>query len=212
MKALIIGATGATGKDLIPILLQDPAYTEVVLFVRRPTGQAHKKITEIITNFDHPGRVAEQITGDVLFSCLGTTLKAAGSKEAQRHIDYDIPLKFAQIAKSNDVGSVVLLSAYGASPTSNVFYSKLKGQLEQALNQLKFPKIIIFRPGLLLRKDTDRAGEKLSAGLLNILNRVGLLRKFKPLPTTILAEKMAKSPRTFNAGSHVIELNEIFKL
>ena len=93
MKALIIGATGATGKDLVNVLLQDPDYTEVVAFVRRPGEVIHPKYSEIITDFEKLEEVADSISGDVWFTCLGTTLKAAGSKEKQWHIDHDIPLK-----------------------------------------------------------------------------------------------------------------------
>ena len=212
MKALIIGATGATGKDLVQILLQDPDYTALVIFVRRSSGITHAKLTEIITDFNNPKEVSTHIKGDVLFSCLGTTLKAAGSKEKQLHIDYEIPLQFAAIARRNGIAQVVLLSAYGASPTSNVFYSKLKGRLEEAINALTFEKYIIFRPGLLLRKDTDRFGERVMAGLLNFLNTLGLFKKYRAISTLILAEKMAKAPKIFTAGKHVIALDKIFEV
>ena len=209
MKALIIGATGATGKDLVHVLLQDPDYTAVVIFVRRSGGIAHPKLLEIITDFDKLEEVSEYIKGDVWFSCLGTTLKAAGSKEKQLHIDYEIPLQFAEIARRNGISKVVLLSAYGASTTSNVFYSKTKGMLEEDINSLAFDQHIIFRPGLLLRKETDRLGERIMAGLLNFLNNLSLLKKFRPLPTSILAEKLAKAPKVFTTGKHVIELDKI---
>lgn len=212
MKALIIGATGATGKDLVQILLQDPDYTALVIFVRRSSGITHAKLTEIITDFNNPKEVSTHIKGDVLFSCLGTTLKAAGSKEKQLHIDYEIPLQFAAIARRNGIAKVVLLSAYGASPTSNVFYSKLKGRLEEAINALTFEKYIIFRPGLLLRKDTDRFGERVMARLLNFLNTFGLFKKYRAISTLILAEKMAKTPKIFTAGKHVIALDKIFEV
>ncbi len=210
MKALIIGATGATGKDLVNILLQDPAYTEVVIFVRRPGGMTHPKLSAIITDFDNLEQVSGAIKGDVWFSCLGTTLKAAGSKEKQFHIDYEIPAQFAEIAKKNGVSRTVLLSAYGASATSNVFYSKMKGQLEEKIASLAFETYIIFRPGLLLRKHTDRLGERLSAGIIKFLNTIGLIRKFRPMPTSTLAEKLAKAPKVLPAGKHIIELNKIF--
>jgi uncharacterized protein YbjT (DUF2867 family) len=211
MKALIIGATGATGKDLINVLLQDPGYTEVVIFVRRPTKTVHPKLEEIVTDFDNLEKVSGQINGDVLFLCLGTTLKAAGSKDKQRHIDYGIPAEFAEIAKRNNMNRIVLLSAYGASPTSNVFYSKLKGELEEGISKLDLDQYIIFRPGLLLRKDSDRLGERISAGVLKFLNSLGLMRKFKPLPTSLLAEKLAKAPSTLASGKHIIELDKIFR-
>ncbi len=210
MKALIIGATGATGKDLVNILLQDTAYTAIVIFVRRPTGLSHPKLTEVLTDFDNPENVSPQISGDVLFCCLGTTLKAAGSKDKQRHIDYVIPLQFATLAKTNGVHSMVLLSAYGAAASSRIFYSMLKGRLEEGMDALKFERFIIFRPGLLLRKDTDRLGERFSAAVLKFLNALGLTRKFKPLPTSLLAEKLAKAPATLADGKHIIELGDIF--
>ena len=103
MKALIIGATGATGKDLLNVLLQDAGYKEVVIFVRQASGIVQAKLTEIVTDFDDIEAVSENINGDVWFSCLGTTLKAAGSKDKQWQVDYEIPAKFAEIAKQNGV-------------------------------------------------------------------------------------------------------------
>src|SRR5690606_22409077 len=117
---------------------------------------------------------------------------------------------FAQVAKANGVSRIVLLSAYGASSNSSVFYSKTKGQLEDSTTALGFDQCIIFRPGLLLRKDTDRLGERISAAALHFLNVLGILRKFKPLPTHILAEKMAKAPKALPMGAHTIELDKIF--
>ena len=210
MKALIIGATGATGKDLVNVLLQDPDYTEVVIFARRSSGMAHPKLLEIQTDFDKLDEVSGQIKGDVCFSCLGTTLKAAGSKDKQWHIDYEMPLKFAGIARRNGVPGMVLLSAYGASTKSRVFYSRMKGKLEEDIASLAFDQYIIFRPGILLRKNTDRPGERILTRVLNFLNRLGMIRKFRPLPTSILAEKLARAPKVLTTGKHVIELDKIF--
>src|SRR5688572_4865960 len=108
MKALVIGATGATGKDLVQVLLQSPEYSEIVVFVRRATGLTNSKFVEVITDFDNMEKVADRIHGDVWFSLLGTTLKTAGSKDKQWKIDYEIPMKFAEIAKTNGVNKAVL--------------------------------------------------------------------------------------------------------
>ena len=212
MKALVIGATGATGKDLVGLLLEDPNYTRVVTFVRRPGGTVHPKLTEVLTDFDKLEEVSGKINGDVLFSCLGTTLKTARSKENQLHIDYEIPAKFAEVARANGVTRTVLLSAYGASPTSNVFYSRLKGRLEEHIKSLSFDQFIIFRPGLLLRRNTDRPGERISASILGFLNTIGLARKFRPLPTSVLAEKLAIAPKVLANGTQIIELDKIWKV
>ena len=210
MKALIIGATGATGKDLVKVLLDDSGYTEVVAFVRRSSGLAHPKYSEILTDFEKLEEVADSIKGDVWFSCLGTTLKAAGTKEKQWEIDHDIPARFAEIAKRNGVPRAVVVSAYGASPTSKVFYSRMKGELDECIAGLGFEQCLIFRPGFLLRRDTDRTSERFMAHVLKAVNGLGLIRKFRPLPTSILAEKLAKAPKVFGAGHHVVELDEIF--
>lgn len=212
MKALIIGATGATGKDLVKVLLTDPAYTEVIAFVRRPGNATQAKLKEVVTDFDNLEDISALIQGDVLFSCLGTTLKAAGSKEKQWHIDYEIPLQFTELARRNGISTMVLLSSYGASSQSRVFYSKMKGTLEEAIDALGFNRYIIFRPGLLLRKNTDRPGEKISAAILKFLYSIGLVRKFRPMPTATLAEKMANAPKTQSMGKHLVELDEIFRL
>ena len=212
MKALIIGATGATGKDLVKVLLDDPGYTEVVAFVRRASGLAHPKYSEVVTDFERLEEVADSIRGGVWFSCLGTTLKAAGTKEKQWEIDHDIPARFGEIAKRNGVPCSVVVSAYGASTTSKVFYSRMKGELDARIASLGFDQCLVFRPGFLLRKDTDRASERLMALVLKVVNGLGLVRKFRPLPTSILAEKLAKAPKAFGAGHHVVELDEIFEV
>ncbi|MGC4041871.1 MAG: NAD(P)H-binding protein [Flavobacterium sp.] len=211
MKALVIGATGATGKDLVGLLLKDHEYNEVVLFVRRSTGINHPKLKEIITDFSDWDKISDAIQGDVWFSCLGTTLKIAGSKEKQKEIDYGIPARFAETAKANGIQKVVLLSAYGASASSKVFYSKIKGELEDKIRALQFNSLIIFRPGVLVRNNTDRVGESISIGILEFLNRLGILRKFKPLPTSLLAEKLVKASKSLSPGEHITELDKVFQ-
>lgn len=210
MKALIIGATGATGKDLVQALLQDPAYTEVIAFVRRPGDVQHPKLSELVIDFDKMDDASASIKGDVWFSCLGTTLKTAGSKNNQWHIDYEIPARFADIAKKNGVPRAVLVSSYGASANSHVFYSKMKGQLEDHIAGLAFEQYIIFKPGMLLRKNTDRLGERIIGGVLNFLNGWGILKKYRPLSTSTLADKLAKAPKILSPGMHVIALDAIF--
>jgi uncharacterized protein YbjT (DUF2867 family) len=210
MKAIIIGATGATGELLVDELLGYKEYTAVAIFVRRPTGKQNPKLVEHVIDFSKIDSYKDLIVGDVIFSCLGTTLKAAGTKENQLKIDFDIPVAFARLGKENGIVSFVLLSAYGASAKSTVFYSQLKGKLEDEISGLNFEQYIIFKPGLLLREGSDRLGEKISAGVLNFVNAIGLFRKFKPMPTALLAQKLAKAPKILPKGISVIELEKIF--
>ncbi|WP_343585901.1 NAD(P)H-binding protein [Flavobacterium sp.] len=212
MKALVIGATGATGKELVKLLLESADYSEVSIFVRRSTGKSHSKLTEHVVDFSDINSFQELITGDVLFSCLGTTLKDAGSKEKQWKIDYDIPADFASAARKNEVQSLVLVSSYGASAKSSVFYSMMKGKLEDHLQELNFSQYIIFRPGPLIRENTDRLGEKISIKVIKFFNAIGLFKNLKPITTAFLAEKLVKAPKALPSGNTKLELNQILKL
>ena len=212
MKALVIGATGSTGKFLTEQLLNDNDYSSVVTFVRKPSGKTHPKLTEHIVNFENVELFKDLITGDVLFSCLGTTLKAAGSKEKQWKIDFDIPADFASAAKKNNVKSLVLVSSYGASAKSNVFYSMMKGKLEEYIESLHFPQYIIFRPGPLIRENTDRLGEKISVKVIKFFNAIGLFKNLKPITTAFLAQKLVKAPKALPLGNTTLELDRIISL
>ncbi|MBL0737593.1 NAD(P)H-binding protein [Flavobacterium sp. GN10] len=212
MKALVIGATGATGKELVNLLLENNDYEAVSIFVRRPTGKSHPKLTEHIVDFSNINSFQSAITGDVLFSCLGTTLKDAGSKEKQWKIDYDIPADFAAAAKQNNVKSLVLVSSYGASAKSSVYYSMMKGKLEEYLQELNFPQYIVFRPGPLIRENTDRLGEKISVKVIKFFNAVGLFKNLKPITTAFLAEKLEKAPKAISEGTTILELSQIIEL
>jgi len=209
MKALLIGATGSTGKFLLDELIQDDDYSAVTIFVRRSTGRSHPKLVEHVIDFSNLAQYSELITGDVLFSCLGTTLKDAGSQQKQWEIDFEIPANFARIARENRVSSIVLVSSADASPSSKIFYSRMKGELETTIAELNFGQYIIFRPGLLLREGTDRTGEKILVKILHFFNTIGLFKKYKPLPTSILAMKLAKAPWKMPQGTSVLKLQEI---
>jgi uncharacterized protein YbjT (DUF2867 family) len=182
-----------------------------VIFVRRATGISHPKLLEVITDFTNLESIQSHITGDVWFSCLGTTAKIAGSKEKQWQIDYEIPLRFAEIAKRNGVKGLVLLSAASANANSKIFYSSMKGKLEDALGNLAFNPYVVFRPGLLIRKDTDRFGERVAKVVLKGLNAVGVLAQHRPIDTYLLAEKLAKAGKVFKEGKHLFVLKEVFE-
>ena len=210
MKALVIGATGATGKDLVNQLLNDPYYKEVDVFVRKPLNIENPKLKSHIVDFEKPEEWKDLVKGNVAFSCLGTTLKSAGSKEAQRKVDYDYQYNFAKTAKENDVDDYILVSSYGADPKSKIFYSKMKGDLEKSVKELHFNKITIFQPGMLERKNTERTGEVLGAKIIKFANKFGILTHQKPLPTSVLAQAMINSSKIKSNGYAKIKLGSIF--
>ena len=210
MKALIIGATGATGKDLLLQLLADDTYTEVHCFVRKPMSISHPKLHAHVVNFDTPEVWADLLHGDVAFSCLGTTLAVAGSKEAQWRVDYDYQYAFAQQCKANGVPTFVLISAAGAKAQSKLFYNRMKGQLEEAVKALEFTRLLIFQPSVLVRKGSDRKGEQFGLKMIVLLNKIGLFKRYRPMPTNVLAQRMRREVATATEGVHTFTLDEIF--
>ncbi|MCW3167370.1 NAD(P)H-binding protein [Chryseobacterium sp. 09-1422] len=210
MKALVIGATGATGKDLVKQLLNDKDFEQVDVFVRKPLNIENEKLKTHVVDFEKPEDWKDSVKGDVAFSCLGTTLKDAGSKEAQRKVDYEYQFQFAKAAKENNVEDYILVSAYGANPQSKIFYSKMKGELEDAVRKLHFNKITIFKPGMLERKDSERSGEVLGSRIIKFANKLGLLESQKPLPTDVLAKAMINSSKIKSNGYSSIKLGNIF--
>ena len=193
MKAIIIGATGATGKSLLPLLAAHSEMERIDCFGRRHPDFSHQKLNSHQIDFTQPNIWHEEVQGDVLFACLGTTLKAAGSKEAQWAIDYEANLEFAKAARENGVHTLVLVSASGANAASRLFYQRMKGELEQALIALNFPCLIIFRPPLLIRPNSDRLGEKIAERIFRVLNRIGMLKNQRPLAVEKLAQAMLKA-------------------
>jgi uncharacterized protein YbjT (DUF2867 family) len=210
MKALVIGATGATGKDLVKQLLNDKDFEQVDVFVRKPLNIDNEKLKTHVVDFEKPEDWKDSVKGDVAFSCLGTTLKDAGSKEAQRKVDYEYQFQFAKAAKENNVEDYILVSAYGANPQSKIFYSKMKGELEDAVRKLHFNKITIFKPGMLERKDSERSGEVLGSRIIKFANKLGLFESQKPLPTDVLAKAMINSSKIKSNGYSSIKLGNIF--
>ena len=210
MKALIIGATGATGKDLVTQLLADDTYSEVHCFVRKPLALSHPKLHAHVVNFDTPKVWADLLQGDVAFSCLGTTLAVAGSKEAQWRVDYDYQYAFAQQCKANGVPTFVLVSAGNVSAQSKFFYYRMKGQLEDAVKALEFTRLLIFQPSVLVRKESDRKGEQFGLKMIVLLNKIGLFKRYRPMPTNVLAQRMRREVATATEEVHTFTLDEIF--
>ena len=212
MKALIIGATGATGKDLLAQLLEDEAYSEIHSFVRKPMSISHPKLHAHVVNFDTPEAWSDLLHGDVAFSCLGTTLAVAGSKDAQWRVDYDYQYAFAEHCKNNGVPTFVLVSAAGATAQSKLFYNRMKWALEEAVKKLNFPRLLIFQPSVLIRSNSDRSGENFTVKAFKFLNKLGILKRYRPMPTEILAEKMLSAVYNSPKGTFTFALNKIFSL
>ncbi|KEQ18677.1 NAD(P)H-binding protein [Endozoicomonas numazuensis] len=211
--AVIIGATGLVGSELLDQLLESPDIEKVVALARREVQQTSDKLESHIIDFKNLEQSRDLIKGDLFFSCLGTTKKQAGSIDAQRQIDFDYQWEAARIAAENNVPHYLLISSSGANAQSHSQYFKMKGELEQAIKQLPFQNVSIFQPSLLLGKRREnRLGEGLAAKVLPCLCQLPGLRKLRPIHDWELAGKMLKVATKERAdGVSTYTLDEIFQ-
>ena len=209
LQALVIGATGAVGKDLVEQLLQDDSFERVDVFVRREVPIPSSKLVPHLVDFNRPEDWSGLLTGDVLFSCLGTTIKAAGSQDAQWKVDYTYQYEAAKAARDNGVRTLALVSSVGADARSRIFYTRMKGQLDEDVEKLGFPGCFILRPPSLIRKGSDRFGEKAGVVLLKALNAIGLMRSWKPMPTEEVAAAMIRLAKSGREGCRIVEAQDI---
>ncbi len=163
LHALVLGATGATGQEMVKLLLADSNFSKVSIFVRRTIDIDHEKLVIHKINFLRLSECNSLVEGDVLFSALGTTKVEAGGRKEQFLVDYTYQYEFAKMASENGVSHYSLISSIGANKNSFFFYAKIKGDLEESVKCLKFSKIHIFQPPSLIRQpELIRSGEKSS--------------------------------------------------
>ena len=201
LHALIIGATGATGIELINELLVNPDFYKISVFGRRVPDIENKKLLKYKIDFSDLNKIKKLLSGDILFSALGTTLKQAGGKKQQFLVDYTYQYEFAKIAVENGTKKYSLVSSTGADKNSFFFYPKIKGELEESVKKLPFNKIQIFQPPTLIRQPAlARKGEKIGIKIFNKLNKIGLFKSQKPLPVKILAKIMINTALSKNSN------------
>ena len=213
--ALVAGATGLIGNEVVKLLLNHPAYRIVRVFVRRTMDFQHPKLEKVMTNFEDLDRYAVQLKGDDLFLCLGTTMAKAGSRKDFIRVDLTYNLKIARIAAANKVHQLMLVSSVGADPDALFFYSKVKGNLEVAVKSLPFWGIHIFQPSILLgQRDEVRLGEKVAGTVGHWLDRVtgGGMTVYKPVHAATVAEAMVRVAQRLDAGAHTYESHVIAEL
>ena len=211
-KAILIGATGLVGSHVLQLLLSDERYESVKVFHRRSTGISHTKLQEHIIDFDKPGKWTHLVKGDHLFSTLGTTLKKAGSKEAQYKIDYSYQYEVAKIAAENGVSAYALVSSLGASPNSSSFYPRIKGELDEAVQLLPFDNILILRPSFLDgNRNEFRLGERIGIAVAKIVCKVPGLKKYHPVKAKTVAKAMIEGLKS-NPQKNIYEGEEIARL
>ena len=212
LTANVIGATGLVGKHLVQQLLDHPEFETVRIFVRRDAGISHPKLEQQIVDYSNQEVWKNKLQGDALFSALGTTLKQAGSKEKQYEVDFTFNLNFAQQAKQNGIENYVLVSSVGADAKSKIFYSRMKGELDEAVSNIDFRDLVILRPASLMGdRNEKRTMEEISVPVLQFLTKF-VLKKYKPIHGKTVARAMINAVLQPNHNKTIWEGREVFEL
>ena len=206
--ALVAGSTGLIGSQLLQLLLNDSYYEKVIALSRGPLNLIHNKLENVIVPTGEWNAFAG-VRADDVFCCLGTTIRQAGTKEAFRKIDFEYPLELAKRLKENGATGYYLVSALGANNKSVVFYNKVKGETEAAINDLGFNSYHIFRPSLLLgNRKEQRAGEDAAKVFYKIFGFL-IPKKYQAIDSFKVAKAMLQKAKENIAGSFIHESADI---
>jgi uncharacterized protein YbjT (DUF2867 family) len=215
--AVVLGATGLIGQQLLQILLNDNTFTEIRALVRSKLPFSHDKLRAVVVDFNDQAAFRNAIgQGDCVFCCIGTTMKKVkGDKEAYRKVDYDIAVNAGQYAIAQGFSQYALVSAIGANAGSSNFYLRLKGEVENAIAAMPFRSTHIFRPSVLLgERKEQRTGESIAQSLMSALSflLIGSAKKYKPIQGKEVAAAMVAAIKSENPGKHIYHYEEIRRL
>ena len=202
----LLGATGLVGRQCLELLAADRAFERIVVVARRKFGEATApRVEGHLIDFDQLEAHADVFAVDQVICALGTTLKAAGSKDRFRAVDHDIPITAARMALKKGARHFLIVSSVGADASSHFFYLRVKGELEDALRTLGFRSVTIVRPSVLLGdRGEHRFGEE-------IAKRFGFLvpGKWRPVHARDVALALIRSAREDVPGLHILESVDI---
>ncbi|MBL6446447.1 oxidoreductase [Fulvivirga sp. 29W222] len=210
--ALIAGATGLVGEQLLGLILREDYYDKVIVLTRRPIKKHGEKLVNLLVDFEDLEGYASQIKADDIYCCLGTTMKKAGSKDMFRQVDFTYPYQIAKFAHTNGAQQFLLISALGANAISSIFYNKVKGEVEEAIASVGFKCYHIFRPSLLMGpRQEKRLGEILGKAFFKVFGFIflGPLKKYEAIDSVRVARAMFAIARQSNAGRHIHESKEL---
>jgi uncharacterized protein YbjT (DUF2867 family) len=212
--ALIAGATGLVGSELLNSLIESNEYQTIHVLTRKSLNKNSSKIIEHIINFDELSSLLSEISIDHVFCTLGTTIKKAGTKANFRKVDFDYVVELGKKAKGWNTEKFLVVSSLGANARSAIFYSRTKGEMEKALQEINLPHLFIFRPSLLMgNRKENRTGEKTAIAVYKIINPlfIGKLKKYKGIEASRVAQAMMKTALHNSSPLKIIESDEIQK-
>lgn len=211
-KAVIVGASGLIGRNLVNTLLLTHDYSEVVSISRKKIPVHSGKLKQVIAEFDDVDVYEKYITGHALFCCLGSTKNKTPDKKEYYKIDHDHPVKLAEIAKNNGVEQYHLVSSIGADPSSSNFYLKMKGETEEDIKKVGLPALCIYRPSILVGERTEsRQMERMAIKFMLLITPllVGPFRKYRAIHAKVVAKAMYKTSLKPREGVYIYSSEQI---
>jgi len=214
-RAVIFGASGLVGRELLTILTNDAEISEIIVVVRKKIDEQSPKVKQIcLTDFSGLDNFKDSLHADMFFCCIGTTIKKAGSEEEFRRVDFQIPVAVAQMAEALSIPSLVVISSVGADAASSNFYLRTKGEMEKTVAGVYHGNLKFVRPSLLMgdRKEF-RFGEKTAVVFMKVFGWifVGPLRRYKGVNASDVAFCM-RQIASDNSDKKVYESDELHKL
>lgn len=215
-RALVYGATGLVGRALVAQLVNDINYAEVHVLLRRPVDDlpASPRLACSVVDF---GQLPERLPAvDDVYCCIGTTRAQAGSRSAFRKVDVDLVVETARAARRRGAERLAVVSALGADPRAALFYSRVKGEMEQAVAQLGYSSLVIVRPSLLIgdRADTGQArrfGEQLALAVAEPLAAL-LPTRWRPVHAQTVAKALREAVASGTFGVRLVASAELHAL
>lgn len=194
-SAILLGASGGVGSELLKLLLADDRYEKVKLFSRSKSDINHAKIEDYVIDLFELEKYKDVFTADEVYCCIGTTKAKTPDKETYKKIDFGIPATAAKLAKENGISTFLVISAIGADADSSIFYNRIKGEMQDAVLDEGIAKTHILQPSLIVahRKD-NRVMEKIAEGFMWLLNPllVGNAAKYKSIKAETIARALIK--------------------
>ena len=212
--ALIFGSSGLVGSHLVRFIIKNNNYNKIKLFTRSETTISNSQIEIIKIDFNNLENHRDSIIGDDCFFCIGTTRKNTPDKNEYINVEYNIPVEVAKIAKENSINSFTYISSMGANPGASGLYLKNKGQAEEALKKLNFPKLSIMRPSILLgNRREKRIGEKIGIFVMKSFSPLflGKMKKYKPIKVENVAKAMINVVEN-NYQKNIFESDKIMEI
>jgi uncharacterized protein YbjT (DUF2867 family) len=208
-KILILGATGVVGRETLRRALTDPRIGQIIAPTRRVLESHAKLVNPVATDLDLLLPDAASWRVDAVICAMGTTIAKAGSKEAFRHIDYELPIAFGRLAHQQGAEAFVLVSSVGASTTIPLFYNRTKGEVERDIVAIGFRSLTILRPGPIGGdREEFRLAERVVLPLLKVLGPL-LPRSFRINYATRIAEVLIEAAVTARPGQHMVTSRDL---